>query len=176
MDWLSSQLSAALRSRLRSRRAQGGRQEDDAAALPAGDVICTDTLVESVHFLGRETPQDLAHKLLAVNVSDVVAMNARPTHALLNLTLPSYCDPTWRAGFIEGLGQACELFSVQVLGGDTTRSPGPLVLSATLLGMLEERQMWRRAGAGSRSGRAGLAACRAPRGERIYPVTNWARE
>ena len=121
--------------------------EDDAAALPAGDIICTDTLVESVHFLGRETPQDLAHKLLAVNVSDVVAMNARPTHALLNLTLPSYCDPTWRAGFIEGLGQACELFSVQVLGGDTTRSPGPLVLSATLLGMLEGRQMWRRAGA-----------------------------
>lgn len=121
--------------------------EDDAAHVPDSDVICTDTLVESVHFLGSEPPQTLAHKLLAVNVSDIVAMNARPTHALLNLTLPVRCDGAWRAGFIEGLKQACADFHLSLLGGDTTSSPGSLVLSATLLGKLEGRKMWRRAGA-----------------------------
>ena len=121
--------------------------EDDAATLPPGDVICTDTLVESVHFFGTEPPGDLAHKLLAVNVSDVVAMNARPTHALLNLSLPRTCDSAWRAAFIAGLREACDAFELRLLGGDTTGSPGPLVISATVMGTLEGRTLWRRSGA-----------------------------
>lgn len=121
--------------------------QDDAATLPAADVICTDTLVETVHFLGTESPQTLAHKVLAVNVSDVVAMNARATHALLNLSLPKACDSPWRAGFIQGLERACAGFGLRLLGGDTTRSPGPLVLTATVTGVLEGRPLWQRSGA-----------------------------
>jgi len=121
--------------------------EDDAATLPPGDVICTDTLVEAVHFFGSEPAGDLAHKLLAVNVSDVVAMNARPTHALLNLSLPQACDSAWRDAFIAGLEHACSVFGLRLLGGDTTGSPGPLVLSATVMGALEGRTLWRRSGA-----------------------------
>lgn len=121
--------------------------EDDAATLPAGDVICTDTLVEAVHFFGTEPARDLAHKLLAVNVSDVVAMNARPTHALLNLSLPKSCDTAWRSDFIVGLQGACKAFGLRLLGGDTTGSPGPLVLSATVMGGLEGRTLWQRSGA-----------------------------
>ena len=77
---------------------------DDAALVPAqAEVVCTDTLVEGLHFIGDEPAADLAFKLLAVNASDLVAMNARPTHALLNLSLPAgRCDAAWRAGFITG--------------------------------------------------------------------------
>ena len=122
---------------------------DDAALVPAqADMVCTDTLVEGLHFIGDEPAADLAFKLLAVNASDLVAMNARPTHALLNLSLPgARCDATWRAGFIDGLGEACAAFGLQLLGGDTTGSPAGLVLSATLFGDLEGRDPWRRAGA-----------------------------
>lgn len=120
---------------------------DDAATLPAADVICTDTLVEGLHFIGRESPADLAHKMLAVNVSDVLAMNARPSHALLNLCLPERCDAPWRAGFVAGMGEACAHFGVTLLGGDTTGSTGPLVLTATVLGQLEGRSLWTRSAA-----------------------------
>lgn len=124
---------------------------DDAALVPEqADVVCTDTLVEGLHFIGDEPAADLAFKLLAVNASDLVAMNARPTHALLNLSLPSTrCDAAWRAGFIDGLGEACATFGLQLLGGDTTGSPAGLVLSGTLFGDLERRSPWRRAGAGA---------------------------
>ena len=121
--------------------------EDDAATLPASDVICTDTLVEGVHFFGNEDPASLAHKVLAVNVSDLAAMNARATHALLNISLTMRCDTAWRASFIDGLKRACDGFGLQILGGDTTGSGGPIVLSATLLGSLEGRQVWKRADA-----------------------------
>ena len=123
--------------------------EDDAALIPArAGVICTDTLVESLHFIGDEPAADLAFKLLAVNVSDLTAMNARPTHALLNLSLPGdRCNADWRSSFIDGLAQACDAFGLRLLGGDTTGSPQGLVLSATLLGDLEGRDVWRRAGA-----------------------------
>ncbi|MBL6772870.1 MAG: thiamine-phosphate kinase [Alphaproteobacteria bacterium] len=122
---------------------------DDAALVPAqAEVVCTDTLVEGLHFIGDEPAADLAFKLLAVNASDLVAMNARPTHALLNLSLPGgRCDAAWRAGFITGLGEACAAFGLQLLGGDTTGSPAGLVLSATLFGDLEGRAPWRRADA-----------------------------
>lgn len=121
--------------------------EDDAARLPEADIICTDTLVEGVHFLGSEPPESLAHKLLAVNVSDLAAMNARGSHALLNLSLPSRCDAQWRAGFLDGLKTACAGFGLSLLGGDTTGSLGGIALSATLLGRLEGRSAWRRADA-----------------------------
>ena len=118
---------------------------DDAALVPAqAEVVCTDTLVEGLHFIGDEPAADLAFKLLAVNASDLVAMNARPTHALLNLSLPGgRCDAAWRAGFITGLGEACAAFGLQLLGGDTTGSPAGLVLSATLFGDLEGRSTFR---------------------------------
>jgi thiamine-monophosphate kinase len=121
--------------------------QDDAATMPPADVICTDTLVESVHFFGSEPAGELAHKMLAVNVSDVLAMNARPTHALLNLSLPQRCDAAWRADFVAGLKAACAHFDLRLLGGDTTGAPTSLVLMATVIGALDGRALWRRSGA-----------------------------
>ena len=120
-------------------------------------MVCTDTLVEGLHFIGDELAADLAFKLLAVNASDLAAMNARPTHALLNLSLPgARFDAAWRAGFMDGLGEACAAFGLQLLGGDTTGSPAGLVLSATVT--------WK----GARPG--GVQVQKRPAGLRLRPV------
>jgi thiamine-monophosphate kinase len=117
---------------------------DDAAVL--GDLVFThDVLVEGVHFLPDDPPQDVAWKLLAVNLSDLAAKGAVPVGVLLGYPL-SHDD--WDRAFVAGLGTALTHFNVPLLGGDTVR--GPRVLSLTAIG--------RSAVAPSRSGaRAGDA-------------------
>lgn len=118
---------------------------DDAAVRHDGVVITVDTLVEGVHFRGHHRPEDLGQKTLAVSVSDVVAMGARPDHAVLALSLPSG-RRRWLDRFAAGLAQACASYGVDLVGGDTTRSPGPIVVTLTLLGTLTG-EPWRRDGA-----------------------------
>ena len=117
---------------------------DDAAVL--GDLVFThDMLVVGVHFLFGDPPEDVAWKLLAVNLSDLAAKGARPLGVLLGYPLS---DPDWDAAFVRGLGAALAHFDVALLGGDTVK--GPRVLSLTAIG--------RAAVAPSRSGaRAGDA-------------------
>jgi thiamine-monophosphate kinase len=111
---------------------------DDAAVL--GDLVFThDMLVEGVHFLPDDPPEDVAWKLLAVNLSDLAAKGAVPVGVLLGYPLS---DDAWDAAFVVGLGEALAAFNVPLLGGDTVR--GPRVLSMTAIG--------RSAAAPSRSG------------------------
>lgn len=118
---------------------------DDAALLtPAPGkqlVACTDTLVEGRHFLPDADPSDLGWKALAINLSDLAAMGAQPRWCLLALTLPE-ADADWLRGFSAGLQACAEQFGVALVGGDTTR--GPLTITITALGEVAPGEALRR--------------------------------
>jgi thiamine-monophosphate kinase len=111
---------------------------DDAALLtpPAGrDLVLTaDAMIEGVHFLTDQPPGLVARKLLRVNLSDLAAMGAVPLGYLVTAAWPETKDEAWIAGFAEGLADDQAIFPVHLLGGDTTRTPGPLALSLTAVG------------------------------------------
>lgn len=106
---------------------------DDAAVLSLskdGNLVLThDLLVEGVHFLPDDPPEDVAWKLLAVNLSDLAAKGAVPVGVLLGYPLS---DADWDAAFVRGLAAALADFDVALLGGDTVT--GPRVLSLTAIG------------------------------------------
>ncbi|HEY1875233.1 MAG TPA: thiamine-phosphate kinase [Steroidobacteraceae bacterium] len=108
---------------------------DDAALLgvPFGSelVAAIDTLVAAVHFPQGSPPASVGHRALAVNLSDLAAMGARPAWALLALTLPE-ADENWLEEFAAGFGDLARAHGVALVGGDTTH--GPLCISVQLLG------------------------------------------
>jgi thiamine-monophosphate kinase len=96
---------------------------DDAAVLEFGGrnlVLTHDLVVEGVHFLAQDPPQDVAWKLVAVNLSDLAAKGARPVGALLGYSLGG---EEWDRDFRAGLGTALAAFSLPLLGGDTVSTP-----------------------------------------------------
>jgi thiamine-monophosphate kinase len=84
--------------------------------------ITTDMLVEGRHFLSDAEPRALGHKALAVNLSDLAAMGAAPRWALLAIGLPA-ADAGWLEAFAAGFFALAERYGVELIGGDTTRSP-----------------------------------------------------
>lgn len=102
---------------------------DDAAvlAVPAGGrlVVSMDTLVAGVHYPEHTPAQDIGYKVLAVNLSDMAAMGAEPAWATLALSMPEV-DPDWLNHFISGFYELAQRHDVQLIGGDTTRSPVPV--------------------------------------------------
>ncbi len=137
---------------------------DDAAIVaptPGCELlVSTDMLVEGRHFFADVDPYALGHKCLAVNVSDMAAMGARPRWAFLSLALPGLA-PQWLSAFADGFMTLANRFGVALAGGDTTR--GPLTLSVTIIGEVPQGQALRRDGgkAGDDvwvSGRVGMAA------------------
>lgn len=116
---------------------------DDAAVWRAGAtylVATTDTLVEGVHFLAGATPwADLGWKALAVNVSDIAAMGARPLFALVTLALPPSTPVAGIDALYSGLRQCATRFGVTIAGGDIVRAP-QLSLTVALLGRAQVRR------------------------------------
>lgn len=108
---------------------------DDAAllALPPGEelVVTTDTLVGGRHFPEDAAPFDIGWKTLAVNLSDLAAMGAQARWVTLALTLPA-SDAAFLRGFADGFFALAEAAGVSLVGGDTTR--GPLSMTVTALG------------------------------------------
>ena len=109
---------------------------DDAALLEIGGaaiVLTCDTIVEGVHYLAADPPEDVAWKLVAVNLSDLAAKGARPIGVLLGYALG---DDAWDAAFARGLATALGAFGLPLIGGDTVAMPAgaPRVLSLTALG------------------------------------------
>ncbi len=97
---------------------------DDAAVLanePGAHVVTTDAMVEGTHWDHRLSPEDVGWKLVAVNVSDIAAMGARPRWCTLALTLPRPLDRGWVAAFAKGVRAACASWEVELVGGDSTR-------------------------------------------------------
>lgn len=124
---------------------------DDGAGLSITNgeelILTKDALVEGVHFIGDEDPGLIARKALRVNLSDCAAMGAAPRAYLLALMLSETTNDAFLTRFAEGLREDQEAFGITLLGGDTTRSHGPLSLSVTLLGTLPGGTALRRNGA-----------------------------
>jgi len=107
---------------------------DDTALLDAGPlVVTTDTLVEGVHFLPTDPPQDVAWKLVATNLSDLAAKGAVPEGILLNYPLG---DDAWDRAFLDGLADVLATFDTRLIGGDTVTLPpeAPRILTVTAFG------------------------------------------
>jgi len=121
---------------------------DDAALLvPAPGhvlVVTTDMLVEATHFLPGTDARRLGHKALAVNLSDLAAMGARPRWAFLALALPQV-EEAWLAGFAAGFLDLARAHDVDLAGGDTTR--GHRTLCITVIGEVSPERALRRDGA-----------------------------
>jgi len=92
---------------------------DDAAEWE-GLVLTHDMIAEGIHFLPDDTPQDIAWKLVSVNLSDLAAKGAAPVGVLVGYSLG---DADWDAAFVEGLDLVLRRFGVLLLGGDTVRVP-----------------------------------------------------
>ena len=121
---------------------------DDAAIfnLDSGYqlVTTTDTLSEGVHFFKNDSPEDIAYKSLAVNLSDIAAMGATAKCFTLALTLPKL-DEIWLKQFSQSLKQTSKKYNVSLIGGDTTR--GPLNITITMMGVVETSKAIKRSGA-----------------------------
>jgi thiamine-monophosphate kinase len=121
---------------------------DDAALVDVSNgmdlAVSTDTMVSGTHFFPDVHPENLGHKALAVNLSDMAAMGAMPYWAMLALTLPTV-DDAWLESFAKGFFDLAEEFNVSLIGGDTTR--GPLSFTVTIMGEVPAGAALRRNGA-----------------------------
>jgi thiamine-monophosphate kinase len=125
-----------------------GVGDDSALLMPPSQqqlVICADTLIAGRHFPLETNPHAIGWKSVAVNLSDIAAMGAKPHSILLALSLPQI-DHDWLKGFSQGLYDCCDQFGVSLIGGDTTQSPH-LTISVTALGWIEHGHSVLRSGA-----------------------------
>ncbi|MGZ3747019.1 MAG: thiamine-phosphate kinase [Pseudobdellovibrionaceae bacterium] len=110
--------------------------------------INQDMLVENVHFkTSYFSPSDLGYKALAVNLSDLAAMGAKPHFAQVSLALPQDVTEEWILDFYSGMLSLADQFEMEIVGGDLGLSPGPIMIDVSTVG--EVREAFRRSGAQS---------------------------
>lgn len=116
---------------------------DDAAVLDLSKchekdlVISVDTLISGVHFPDDTSATAIAHKALAVNLSDLAAMGAKPAWFTLALSLPESHEK-WLLAFSKGLKQLANKYHISLIGGDTTK--GPLSITIQVMGFVEKNK------------------------------------
>jgi thiamine-monophosphate kinase len=125
---------------------------DDAAVIAPErgmlQVVTTDAQVEGVHFDRRFVPPAaIGHRAVAVNLSDLAAMGARPRAALLSLMLPDTLEVDCLDRLVDGGLALAEAHGMTLVGGNITRSPGPLVVDVTAIGSVRPRRILTRSGA-----------------------------
>ncbi|RDV01350.1 thiamine-phosphate kinase [Undibacter mobilis] len=124
---------------------------DDAAFIkpPPGTemVLKTDAIVSGIHFFPEDPADAVAQKALRVNLSDLAAKGAKPLGFLVSLALPKEIDEAWLSAFASGLREDAATYKCPLFGGDTVRSPGPIMVSVATFGSVPEGRMVRRAGA-----------------------------
>ncbi len=125
---------------------------DDAAVVRPEtgkvQVYSTDLLIEGVHFdLAYMPLQHLGYKAVAVNVSDIAAMNAQPIGITVSIGVSSRFPVEALEEFYVGVAFACEKYGIDLLGGDTTSSRQGLVISVTAFGEVDEKKLAYRSGA-----------------------------
>ncbi|MDG1915055.1 MAG: thiamine-phosphate kinase [Crocinitomix sp.] len=124
---------------------------DDAAVIDTGDkyqVVTTDMLVEGVHFDLSYVPlKHLGYKAVVVNLSDIYAMNAEATQITVSIAASNRFSVEALEELYSGIKTACELYNVDLVGGDTTSSTSGLVISVTALGEVAKDKIVYRSGA-----------------------------
>jgi thiamine-monophosphate kinase len=121
---------------------------DDCAVLAPIEnqniVVTTDTLVAGVHFPHQTDAKAIGHKAVAVNLSDIAAMGAKPSWLSLAITLPEV-NELWIKDFCTGVFELCDFYNVELIGGDTTQ--GPLSITITAQGITPQDSYLQRSGA-----------------------------
>ncbi len=124
---------------------------DDAAVIDQfgrQSVISTDMLLEGIHFDLMYTPlKHLGYKSVAVNLSDIYAMMATPTHITLSVGVSNKFSVEALEEFYEGVYAACEKFNVDLIGGDTSNSKSGFTISVTAIGEVAPDKYVTRSGA-----------------------------
>jgi thiamine-monophosphate kinase len=124
---------------------------DDAAVLDFGTkkmVVSTDLLIEGVHFdLAYMPLKHLGYKAVTVNLSDICAMNAKPTQIMVSIAVSNRFPLEALEELFEGITLASEVYKVDVIGGDTTSSQKGLLISITAIGDVNEEDITYRNGA-----------------------------
>ena len=124
---------------------------DDGAVIDAGNkrvVVSTDMLCEGVHFDLSYVPlKHLGYKAVVVNLSDICAMNALPTQVLVSMALSNRFPVEAVDELYSGIRRACEVYGVDLVGGDTTSSKAGFVLSITAIGLGDRDALVTRSGA-----------------------------
>ena len=124
---------------------------DDAAVIESGEqytLLATDMLLEGIHFdLGYVPLRHLGYKAVAVNVSDIAAMNGKPGQVVVGLALSNRFSVEAVDELYDGMRAACRDFNLDLVGGDTTASPAGLVLSIAITGTCEKGRVAYRSGA-----------------------------
>jgi thiamine-monophosphate kinase len=105
-------------------------------------LLTTDMLVEQIHFLLEAIPPyQLGRKSLAVNMSDIAAMGGTPKEAVLSVAIPDRVDLEYLDALYDGMKAMAKEFEVNLLGGDTTSSPGPLIINIALVGEAQKEEV-----------------------------------
>jgi thiamine-monophosphate kinase len=156
-DLGENRVVAALTRRLAlGKDVRAGAGDDCAVIGGPGDarwqLLKTDAVIEGIHFLPEEDPARVGWKALARAVSDIAAMGGTPAHALITLAARPETAVAQIEALYAGLRKAARKFGVSIVGGETSRSPGPLFLNVALTGWVERARCVFRSG-----GRAGDA-------------------
>jgi thiamine-monophosphate kinase len=125
--------------------------KDDAALVDCAPghrlVVTVDQAIENIHFLPDDPPDLVAKKLLRRNLSDLAAMGAHPLHYLLTTSLPADRGDDWVAAFAAGLAEDQAQFGIDLIGGDSASTNGPVSLTVTAIGEIAAGAEIRRSGA-----------------------------
>ena len=127
-----------------------GAGEDSAVVKPpvGGDflVLKTDCIVEGVHFLRGVNPLDIGWKAMMRPLSDFAATSAVPQFALITLITSAQTEVEWVKQLYRGLRRAARRFKVSIVGGETSSTPGPTAISASVVGFVEKDRWVTRSG------------------------------
>jgi thiamine-monophosphate kinase len=109
-------------------------------------LLKTDCVIEGVHFLRETDPRRVGWKALCRAISDIAAMGGEPRHALITVAASRESELAWLESFYAGIRRAARRFAVGVVGGETSRSPGPTFVNVALTGDVDRRACVRRDG------------------------------
>ncbi|RSL30664.1 thiamine-phosphate kinase [Salibacterium salarium] len=116
---------------------------DDAAVYgyesDYDEILCVDTMIEGVHFKKQTmSPEDIGHKALAVNISDIAAMGGIPVYYIVSIALPADWSDEELSGIYQGMNDLGQMYCMDMIGGDTVSSPHDLMISVTVHGRVEK--------------------------------------
>jgi thiamine-monophosphate kinase len=140
---------ATLTSGLRANRRVVLGAGDDCAVVKVGrevQLLKVDCVIEGIHFLRQAEPSRVGWKAMCRPISDIAAMGGFPTEALVAIAVRADLELAWLRGLYRGLKRAADAYQINLVGGETSKSPGPAFISVSLTGSLETGRFVSRAG------------------------------